>query len=49
MESIPMIIWCQKCFERHIDEGMFAVSQHHTQDKRVSHDIYAAHFRGVSI
>jgi len=27
---IPMLLWCPKCHERHIDQGEFAVKIHHT-------------------
>lgn len=27
---IPMLIWCPKCSERHVDEGEFATRPHHT-------------------
>jgi hypothetical protein len=27
---VPMIIWCPKCHERHIDKGVYAVNPHHS-------------------
>lgn len=30
VKSIPMLLWCPACGERHIDAGEFAVKPHHT-------------------
>lgn len=29
-ESIPMLLWCPECGERHVDVGVFATKLHHT-------------------
>lgn len=29
-DPIPMLLWCPECGERHIDEGTFAATPHHT-------------------
>lgn len=29
-KPIPMLLWCPECGERHVDEGMFAATDHHT-------------------
>lgn len=29
-ESVPMLLWCPECGERHIDEGEFATRVHTT-------------------
>lgn len=29
-QTIPMLLWCPHCGERHIDEGEFARKAHHT-------------------
>lgn len=29
-ESVPMLLWCPFCHERHIDEGEWATRLHHT-------------------
>lgn len=29
-QSVPMLLWCPQCGERHIDAGEFATKPHHT-------------------
>ncbi len=34
VRTIPMLLWCPECGERHIDEGEFATNPHHTHARQ---------------